>query len=95
MTPRGMRCAATPLEVTVPVVTSTLRPRALRRSISGSTVINSPTLAPCSHTSGPAGRATAVSPRRSPMRSSSSLPRASRRASSTEVSGSPATDSMR
>ena len=51
-----------PLEVTVPVVTSTQTSRAAMRSISGSTLASSPTLAACSQTSAPGGRAPARAP---------------------------------
>ena len=44
------------------------RPRARSRSISGSTLASSPTLAPCSQTSGPAGRGASRLPRRSQTR---------------------------
>ena len=67
-TPRGRRCSAR----------SPRRDRAGRhqhadaaramRSISGSTLSSSPTLAPCSHISGPSGRAMRLSPRRSGRR---------------------------
>ncbi len=44
-------------DVTVPVVTSTCRPRSTSASIRGSRATPSPTLAPCSHARLPPGRA--------------------------------------
>ena len=48
------RCA----EVTVPVVKTTLMPKPAMRRTSGITAFDSPTLAACTQTSGPGGRAT-------------------------------------
>ena len=95
MTPRGNRCSASPLEVTVPEVTSKLTSRAWMRSISGNTLINSPTLAPCSQTRGPCGRAATLMPRRSGRRRPCSLPCRSRRARNSGVSGVIATENIR
>ena len=79
----------------MPEVTSTLISRARMRSISGNTLINSPTLAPCSQTSGPGGRAVTLMPRRSDTRRPCSLPRRSRRARSSGVNGVTATENSR
>ena len=79
----------------MPVVTSTSISRARMRSISGRTLANSPTLAPCSQTSGPGGRAIVLMPRRSASRSRCSLPRRSRRASNSGVIGVIATENIR
>ena len=95
MTPGGSRCSASPPEVTVPEVTSTLTSRARMRSISGSTLINSPMLAPCSQTSGPGGRAVTLTPRRSGTRRPCSLPWRSRRARNSGVNGVIATENSR
>ena len=66
--PGGKRCSASFAELTVPEVTSTLKPFAAMRSTRGLIAVSSPTLAPCTQTSGPGGRATLLSPRRSEMR---------------------------
>ena len=95
MTPRGKRCAASPPEVTVPVVTSISTPRARMRSIKGSTLASSPTLTACSQTKEPAGRAMRASPRRSEMRARCYLPRLRRRASNNGTSGVTAADNSR
>ena len=95
MAPRGSRCSASPLDVTVPVVTSTPTPRARKRSISGSTLESSPTLAACSQTSGPCGRAMRAMPRRSAIRPPCSLPRFNRRDSINGINGAAAADSSR
>ena len=65
-------------EVTVPEVTSSVRPRSRIRSTRGTAAISSPTLAPCTHTRAPSGRGTALSPRRSGRRTECSLPRFNR-----------------
>ena len=62
-------------EVTVTEVTSTLRERSHSLVTIGSSDTVSPTLAPCTQTSGPFGRARPAMPRRSPMQAGSSLPR--------------------
>ena len=46
----------------MPVVIRTVNPRARMRSTSGNTAMNSPTLAPCTHTMGPGGRGALGSP---------------------------------
>jgi hypothetical protein len=62
ITPLGKRCSARLAEVTVPDVHNTPNSLSLMRSISGMTESSSPTLAPWTHTSGPTGRATSLSP---------------------------------
>ncbi len=57
-------------EVTVPLVTITLQPsRVSSASIKGNAATHSPTLAPCTQTSSPCGRACEAKPRRSSDRS--------------------------
>src|SRR5690606_8573209 len=68
-------------------VSSTWKPFARMRSSSGNTERISPTLAPCTHTSGPAGRRRLGMPRRSATRDGSSLPRFSRCLSSIPANG--------
>jgi hypothetical protein len=62
MAPLGKRCSARLAEVTVPDVHSTAKSFSQIRSMSGITASSSPTLAPWTHTSGPGGRATVLSP---------------------------------
>ena len=95
MTPGASRRSASLAEVTVLEVISTAKPFARSRSTSGMSESISPTLAPCVQISGPGGRATAVSPRRSPIRRGCSLPRLRRLASRIEVSGVAAAASRR
>src|SRR5205085_2835498 len=78
--PGGRRWAIIAAEVTVAEVTSRFSPGRLvcSASTSGSSERLSPTLTPCSQTSGPSGRATAARPSRSPSRATSSLPRPAR-----------------
>src|SRR5260370_156639 len=78
MTPGASRRSASFAEVTVLEVISTAKSFARSRSTSGRSESISPTLAPCLQISRPGGRATAVSPRRSPIRTGSSLPRLTR-----------------
>ena len=74
VTPAGRRAASTWAELTVPVVTSTCRPRSTRASMSGSRATPSPTLAPWSQASGPGGRGRPACPGAPPRRPGSSLP---------------------
>ena len=60
--PLGKRCSARLAEVTVPDVHNTAQSFSRIRSMSGITASSSPTLAPWTHTSGPDGRATVLSP---------------------------------
>ena len=87
MTLAGIRCSASWADPMVPDVTRTLKSFDTIRSISGMTAAISPTLAPCTQTSGPAGLATLVSPNRSDIRSGCSLPRLRRCESSVPASG--------
>ncbi len=87
MPPGGRRWASRRADVTVPVVTKAKRPLRVRRSIRGSSDRASPTLAPCSQTTGPGGRARLATPRRSSIRSGSSLALLSRSDSNTPLSG--------
>ena len=73
--------------VTVPEVHNTANPFSPMRSINGITESSSPTLAPCTHTSGPGGRARTLSPYRSLRRAASSLPRFNRCDMSAGASG--------
>ena len=70
----GRRGASSRAEVTVPVVISASHPLWVSRSTSGNSDTASPTLAPCSQTSGPGGRGRPAAPRRSSTRIGSSLP---------------------
>ena len=90
MTPGGSHWPASLAEVTVPDVSRTLKSFATIRSISGTIAATSPTLAPWIQTSGPSGRGTRVSPRRSDSRAGSSLPRLRRFDSTNPASGDPA-----
>ena len=88
--------ASSAAEVTVPLVTSTLRPgSASSASISGSAATHSPTLAPCTQTSVPSGRGRDAWPSLSPMRNRFSLPRLARRRSNAGASGSSARMALR
>src|SRR3981081_827153 len=71
MTPGGSRFSASAAEVTVPVVTKTLKARALMRAISGMAATSSPTLAPANHPHPPpriARPAPSAPPVRHPLR---------------------------
>ena len=85
--PAGSRRSISLAEVTVPVVISACWPSWVSRSMSGSSESASPTLAPCSQTNGPSGRARAKTPRRSSRRIGSSLPRLRRSDSKGTASG--------
>ena len=90
ITPAGNRSCRMAAEVTVPEVTSRRRSGRSRdsRSTSGSSDRVSPTLAPCSQTRSPGGRATVAIPSRSSTLASSSLPRRTRASSRRGASGS-------
>ena len=93
----GRRSPIRLADVTVPVVIRILSVGRSRvsRPISTRTDCASPMLAAWSHSSGPSGRCSEATPRRSSMRAGSSLPRAMRRRSSNWISGRPAVVSPR
>ena len=93
----GISGATIRAEVSVPVVSRNCSPgrAAPMRAISASAASASPTLAPCSHTSGPSGRGRPGRPMRSPSRALSSLPRAARRASKSRASGAASREAAR
>src|ERR1700753_3207902 len=91
----GKRFATIAADVTVPEVKRMRRLSARNRSISAAAASTSPTLAPWIQTSGPAGRTSALMPRRSPTRAGSSLPCFSRRLISAGTSGTATVDSRR
>ena len=95
MTSRGNRFAAIAADVTVPDVSRIRRFSARSLSISAAAASTSPTLAPWIQTSGPEGRTSALTPRRSSTRAGSSLPSFSRRLISAGASGTIADDSFR
>jgi hypothetical protein len=95
VTPGGRRWSASSLDVTVPVVTTTLTSRLAMRPISGSALASSPTLAACSQTRAPLGRRLWLMPRRSSSRAPFYLPRLSRRDNSSGANGAATDDNSR
>src|SRR5579883_3398431 len=95
MTSGGKRFATIAAEVTVPEVSRMRILSARSRSINAAAANTSPTLAPWIQTRGPEGRTSCDRPRRSPIRSGSSLPCFRRRLIRAGASGTTTDDSLR
>src|ERR1700741_3023106 len=91
----GKRLATIAAEVIVPEVSRMRKFSSPSRSINAAAASTSPTLAPWIQTSGPSGRTSRDMPRRSPIRSGSSLPCFRRGLIRAGASGTTADDSLR
>src|SRR5271157_648014 len=95
MTSRGNRLATIAADVTVPEVSKMRMLSARSFSTNAAAASTSPTLAPWIQTRGPEGRTSRDRPRRSPIRSGSSLPCFRRRLIRAGASGTTADDNLR